>query len=321
MSYLIHALALLLRAAGWLMLAFILLLLLNRGLAYFEDAGSYPLTARLIQAGATLEKPALDTLRRSVPTRFRGTDIAPWMLLAGLWLAWFALTEARRAVLGHAVNRRRPQRSKPAAAAAGEAVPARTLDREQLLEIYVQTKKSLERHKAWLAFLSLDVVNSTEMKIGEDPSVAERDFRQFRRFVERIVAPHALKAAWTPDGAMICFPNLRQAIEVAQAIILGLPEFNRKTKTISRDFAVRIGINAGEVLYDESVPMEQMSDLAIDIAGHMQKHCGANSICVAQQVLEKPLGSFEFRKTARQLDGLAFCEWDSSLPAVVPAPP
>jgi class 3 adenylate cyclase len=320
MTYLIHALALLLRAAGWLLLALILLFLLTRGLAYFEDAGSYPLTAKLIQAGTSVEKPALDALRRSVPTRFRGTDVAPWMLLVGLWLAWFALIETRRAVLGYAINRLPPERPKPAPAAAGDATAARTLDREQLLEIYVQTKKSLERQKAWLAFLSLDVVNSTEMKIGEDSSVAERDFRQFRRFIERIAAHHALKAAWTPDGAMICFPNLRQAIEAAQSIILGLPEFNRRTKTIARDFAVRIGINAGEVLYDESVPMEQMSDLVIDLAGHMQKHCSANSICLAQQVLDNPLGSFDFRKTARQVDGLTVCEWDSSLQTVAPKP-
>lgn len=202
-----------------------------------------------------------------------------------------------------------------AAAAAPRPAPAPApaagdvSQREQLLELYAQTKKSLEEQKKNLSFLAIDVVDSTGMKLGEDSALAERDFRQYKKLVERVIAAHkGLKAAWTPDGVMICFASVQNAVQAAQDLIRGLDHFNRSVKTIKADFKVRCGINAGNVLFDESVKMEEMTDRNIDIAGHMQKYAQANTIYVGAHAIEG-IRAHGFRPAQKQVDGHEVYEW------------
>ena len=197
-----------------------------------------------------------------------------------------------------------------AAAAPQGDVPAS--QREQLLELYAQTKKTLEEQKKNLSFLAVDVVNSTGMKQGEDPALAERDFRQYRKLVERVIADHkGLKAAWTPDGVMICFASVQNAVQAAQDLIRGLDRFNREIKTIKADFKVRCGINAGRVLFDDSVRMEEMSDRNIDIAGHMQKYADPNTIYIGAHAIEGMRAQLGFAPANKQVDGCEVYEWRS----------
>jgi hypothetical protein len=181
--------------------------------------------------------------------------------------------------------------------------------REQLLELYAQTKKSLEEQKKNLSFLAIDVVDSTGMKLGEDSALAERDFRQYKKLVERVISAHkGLKAAWTPDGVMICFASVQNAVQAAQDLIRSLDHFNKTVKTIKADFRIRCGINAGKVLWDESVKMEEMTDRNIDIAGHMQKYAQANTIYVGAQAIEG-VRAHGFKPAQKQVDGHDVYEW------------
>ncbi len=201
----------------------------------------------------------------------------------------------------------------PAVSAA--AAPEAASRREHLLELYAQTKKSLEEQKKNLSFLAVDVVNSTGMKLGEDSALAERDFRQYKKLVERVIAAHkGLKAAWTPDGVMICFASVQNAVQAAQDLIRNLDHFNRQVKTIKADFKIRCGINAGNVLFDDTVPMEEMTDRNIDIAGHMQKYAEANTIYIGAHAIEGIRSQFGFRPVQKQVDGHDVYEWraDSS---------
>ena len=63
--------------------------------------------------------------------------------------------------------------------------------------------------------------------------------------------------------------------------VLEVDEVNRTVKSMRRDFVVRCGVNSGFVYFDESMPLEEVSDRVIDIAGHMQKHAKPNTVCVA----------------------------------------
>jgi hypothetical protein len=72
---------------------------------------------------------------------------------------------------------------------------------------------------------------------------------------------------------------------------------------MKRDFVVRCGINAGYVYFDESIPLEEMSDRAIDIAGHMQKHAPPNSICIAKPAIEPLEDRTGFVQTTKIVDG------------------
>jgi len=181
--------------------------------------------------------------------------------------------------------------------------------REELMELLAQTKKSLDEQKRNLAFLAMDVVNSTGMKQGEDPAIAARDFRQYKKHVMSALQKHGyLKLAWTPDGQMICFSTVEAAIKAGQDVLSGLETFNREIKAMKMDFRLRAGINAGRVLYDEDIPMEEMSDRVIDITGHMQKYAPADSIFISAEALGDRAVEFKFAPVEKVVDGCkVFC--------------
>jgi len=167
-----------------------------------------------------------------------------------------------------------------------------------------------------VAFLSMDVVDSTGLKKGEDTSVAERDFRQYKHLVEHALSEcGVLKSTWTPDGVMAAFSDTKAAIRAAHDTIQSLGDFNAKIKKMRGDFKIRAGINAGPVLYDDKTPMEEMSDRVIDVAGHMQKYGSVNSICVPSDLTANLPAECDFKSAARKVDGYDVSEW-----AIAPEP-
>lgn len=180
----------------------------------------------------------------------------------------------------------------------------RKKDREQLLKLFAETKRKLDSMGRDLAFLSIDVVDSTGMKENEEQAAIEYDFKEYKRFIEdKVRSNGAMKLAWTPDGVMICFRTVDNAVKCAREVIDGLEDFNEHVKTVKTDFCVRCGINAGYVYYDESLPMEEMSDRVIDIAGHMQKHSAPNTISIAKPAVEPLESRSGFIATPKVVDG------------------
>ena len=184
-------------------------------------------------------------------------------------------------------------------------------DRKKLLKDFVALKQQLESMGRDLAFLSIDVVDSTGMKLNEDTYVISNDFIEYRQFVEsRINTNGCIKSTWTPDGLMACFGRLDDAIKSAQSILKGLADFNKNVKTMKRDFAVRCGVNAGHIFFDDSLPLEQISDRVIDIAGHMQKHAQPNTIYIAKQIIKPPDSMKGFNEANADVDGFDAYKWD-----------
>jgi class 3 adenylate cyclase len=305
------SLSLLLRGVHNLLLLLMFFIVLAAGLSLFKDIEKYPFFNNIVRYERKIEAPLLAAIRSVVPTKFRGGDIAIWLLLGAVYGFSTAsgVAGARLAVRADRLRERRAALDSPdfllKKAATGEK-----LRRKELLEVYASAKKSLEAQKRNLAFLSIDVVDSTGMKAGEDAGIAERDFLRYKKIVEAALkANQALKSTWTPDGVMICFAATASAVRAAQEIITGLEKFNREVKAIRRDFAVRAGINAGEVFCDDATPMEEMTDRVIDIAGHMQKHGCVNGIAVPRQAIEPLLAEFKFSDSARVVDGCQVYEW------------
>ncbi len=182
--------------------------------------------------------------------------------------------------------------------------------RQDLLKDFAQLKKELEKIGRHLAFLAIDVADSTGMKAGEDPALVEHDFLAYQDFVEIRLREHGMvRASWTPDGVMVCFNSSEDAVRAAQDILRGLDHFNQEVKGISKDFAIRCGINAGRVYYDESLPLEKFSDRVIDAAGHLQKYATPNTIWMSQEALEVVANRRGFVPASRSVDGLDVCEW------------
>ncbi|MBI4679615.1 MAG: guanylate cyclase [Elusimicrobia bacterium] len=292
----------------------VLCLLIAALLGGRKDLAKYPQLKRLIAAEASVEDPARNFLRAHIPTTFGGREVSRLILGVGAFILATLLGNLAMSLGQKAqwLKTRQDDVDEDAAALLGKLDKLQNgkLTRAELMEIMARTKKSLEKHKQRLAFLSIDVVNSTGMKLGEDPSVAERDFKRYKIMVDGILKDNrAFKAAWTPDGVMICFLETREAVLAGQQVIKELSRFNKEVKTIKHDFAVRVGINAGELLTEDSVPMEEMTDRVIDIAGHMQKHGAVNAVCVSEHAVKPLLKEFEFSPANREVDGCPVYEW------------
>jgi class 3 adenylate cyclase/predicted Ser/Thr protein kinase len=186
-------------------------------------------------------------------------------------------------------------------------------DRLGMLREYAEAKKILFKEKRRLAFLAVDVVGSTKMKIGEDKLTIEHAFAEYKKFVERILTSHNVwKSTWTPDGMMCAFAELDEAVRSGQDILNGLGWFNDGVHHLRTPFNVRVGVNAGEVVFPADRQMEEISDQVIDIAGHMQKYANPGALWMAEELRAEVPDANGFSNTGRKVDGVNAVEWRSS---------
>jgi class 3 adenylate cyclase len=184
-------------------------------------------------------------------------------------------------------------------------------DRRVMLREYAETKKVLFQEKRHLAFLSIDVVGSTKMKIGEDKLDIEHAFDEYKLFVERILEGNNIwKVAWTPDGIMCAFNTATDAVKAGQDVLAGLAWFNGSVNHLRTPFTVRCGVNAGEVVFPEEKQMEEVSDESVDVAGHMQKYAAPGALWLSRTVMMELGDQTGWREvTEQQVDGHDCYEW------------
>lgn len=320
----------------YLILVALLVLLAPLALNQFENARRYEAVNYVFQAHDQLVDTLGGPLRKYIPTRIAGQDRTDWILVAGLLLcAGIAGSLRRRANLWSSRRHMRQQikqwkqqmRIKDNSAADREIEKqvrsleqGNNLNREELLKVFAGVKKRLDAYGREVAFLSIDVVGSTAMKRNEDPAAAQYDFIEYRKLVESVFrARGVLKSAWTPDGVMACFSNIDDAVQAGQDVIRSLDHFNRHVKVMKSAFAVRCGVNAGYVHFDDATPMEAMSDRVIDIAGHMQKYAEPNTVAVARKLIEPMREISGFQATPKTVDGYQVSHWINR-PGPRPAP-
>lgn len=180
-----------------------------------------------------------------------------------------------------------------------------------MLREYSEAQRTLQQGRRHLAFLSVDIVGSTKMKIGEDKLVIEHAFAEYKKFAERILKGNNMwKAVWTPDGIMCAFQNAEEAARAAQTILSELEWFNDGVHRLRTPFSVRCGINTGEVIFPDDKNMEELSDEVIDVAGHMQKYAAPGSLWLAKEVLTELESSAGFEPvTTQMVDGRVPYEW------------
>ena len=200
---------------------------------YFKNAGSY----RWIEIVEVFDARMIRWVKSLVPTNFKGYELARWFLVGGILFGRIWVDNLQRKVAA-AIYRAAMQRDFDAlqsAAPAGadarllapvkekmKAMDARNAkSRAELLKVMGEAKRELESMGRDLAFLSIDVVNSTKMKLGEDKTFIEHDFREYKNLVDsKLRSNGSLKAAWTPDGVMACFPTIDAALKSAKAVSL-----------------------------------------------------------------------------------------------------
>jgi len=301
----------------------ILITLLPLAVPYIPHAASY----KMIKIALSVDKSIYSLVHKTLPTHVAGTDITRLMMMVGAFLLGMIINGIQRYHKNRLANLKvkidveewkkemnvseNAQVLAPLKGKLEHLETSNKKDREELLKVFAETKRKLDAMGRDLAFLAIDVVDSTGMKAGEEKAAAEYDFMEYKRFVSsKLTSNGALKSTWTPDGVMACFPNIDAAVRTARDVIVGLDAFNKNVKTLRQDFRVRCGINQGYVHFDESVPLEEVSDRVIDIAGHMQKHAKPNTICIARSAVEPLQERNGFVPAGRVVDGYEVYMWE-----------
>ncbi|MDE2481691.1 MAG: hypothetical protein KGN02_05840 [bacterium] len=219
------------------------------------------------------------------------------------------------------VAKAQPRRRLDAAGAAQAAAASRysgTAESEQqraaLLKRYREIEDSLKSSERKLCtFLSIDVVGSTKMKVGERETAIAATFQAYEEMVKSAFADYGMwKATWTPDGVMAAFLDRELALRTAQHVLTSLDAFNRHENHLRTPFKVRCGLNEGEVVIYEDSALEKVSDHSIDIAGHMQKYADEDTLLVSDVLYNKLGNPPGFVSTGREVDGFQTYAWTPS---------
>lgn len=222
---------------------------------------------------------------------------------------------------------RRSAEKPRSAAVKGKAAPAATTvesekARDKLLAEYQQIEKTLmDAKRRRCTFLSVDVVNSTGIKSGESQVAVTASFRAYEELLRKTFkATRAWKDSWTPDGVMVCFLNLSDAVKAAQTILRQLQSFNERENRLKAPFEVRCGVNEGEVVIFEDSSVEKLVEETIDVAGHMQKYAKPGTLRLSKAAYDALEDHTGFLATGEEVDGWATYEWsakpiDETIPA------
>jgi serine/threonine protein kinase/class 3 adenylate cyclase len=190
----------------------------------------------------------------------------------------------------------------------GSVLPQGT--RMSLLRDYAASKRLLNEVRKDLSFLAIDVVGSTKMKLGEEKIAIEHAFAEYKKFLERIFREcHCYKVAWTPDGVMTCFFSTEDAVAAGQKVLAELDWFNHDVHQLRTTFHVRTGISAGEVLFPEDKPLEEISDEVIDVAGHLQKYADPDTLWVSGTVFNRLSDRSGFVRSEKIVDNREVYVW------------
>ncbi len=162
-------------------------------------------------------------------------------------------------------------------------------------------------------FLSIDIVGSTKMKVGERPTAVAATFQAYEEMVRNTFESYSVwKQTWTPDGVMACFLDRDLGVAAGQRVLAALEPFNRDENQLRTPIEVRCGLNDGDVVIFEDSQLEKVADHAIDVAGHMQKHADINALWLSTEVFERLEKKSGFKPIKAEVDGFSVVEWKPS---------
>jgi class 3 adenylate cyclase len=179
------------------------------------------------------------------------------------------------------------RKAKPQAPVTAE--PA-AVSRLELVKALFALEQELSLRRVRRAFMSVDVVQSTQMKRDESELAVEYSFGQFREWVEEIVRQCGGEIQGVAgDGLMSIFPQDVQAVRAARLIQEGLPAFNATANRLATPFRVRCGVNAGVVPLDDSTPIGHLNSAVLDRAAVLQRMAEPGGVVVDASVASAAL--------------------------------
>ncbi len=295
-----------------------------------ENLSHYPILAKVNFFVQQLIQPVTTGIKKAIPHVYRGVDysIVILILITAIFLHFVTLLKEKLIRNRQRARDRKSYedwRNRASTVLSKDRIvemdskfaelnktKAKGTDRKKILKEFAMLKSQLDSMGQQLAFLAIDVVDSTGMKRDEDKYVSAYDFDRYNQLVnDSLKQSGVLKYTMTPDGIMSCFRTVDDAVTAAKTLLEKLKVFNATEKKIKQDFQIRCGVNAGFVYMDEDTPLEQISDRVIDIAGHMQKYAKPNCINIAASAIEPLKTRQGFDETADVIDEQKVYQWSA----------
>lgn len=158
-----------------------------------------------------------------------------------------------------------------------------TLTQAEIVGEILQIRQRLATRETEVCVLVVDAANSTKMKEGADPLVAEYSFHQYQVWLSRIVSEFGGRVHInTGDGAIAAFGDVHQALAAAKALQSRLEDFNSGINRLASPFALRIAMHSGKVAADlDKVQFTRV----IDVAAHTEKFSPIGGVAFTEPVL------------------------------------
>jgi class 3 adenylate cyclase len=159
------------------------------------------------------------------------------------------------------------------------------VSRPALIKLLFALQTQLEAQKQRRAFLSVDVVGSSEMKQSGPDLAVEHSFGQFRQWVEETVRRHRGQVqSAAGDGMMAAFESDGDALRAARDLQDGMDAFNAQHNRLPTPFRIRCGVSAGEVAVEEGAPIGHLQSPVLDRAAALQKRAEPGDILVGGEL-------------------------------------
>ena len=216
----------------------------------------------------------------------------PFVLLVFLMAAG-GLTGAGGAWLAQWRERREPAEEET------EAVPTAghdEMNRAALLEQMFALQRQLAGQKRRAAFLSVDVVGSSQIKqaarTAGDELAVEHAFLQYHRWVEEVVRRQGGRMQMAAGDGMMCLfeataeegappPEVR-AVRAARELQTQIAAFNTALSggPLAAPLRLRCGVSTGEVAIEPGAPLGHLQSNVIDRAAVLQRRAAPGDIVV-----------------------------------------
>ena len=135
-------------------------------------------------------------------------------------------------------------------------------------------------------FVSIDVVDSTSLKSGENDQDIIYTFLTYHKLIRELAYQHHGEIITiSGDGVMCRFERANDAASAVQHILQSLSDFNKRQNRLSRPFALRLGVNTGQVYESQSLAAGQLISHTIDVAAKLQQTCAANQALFSQETV------------------------------------
>jgi beta-N-acetylhexosaminidase len=145
-----------------------------------------------------------------------------------------------------------------------------------------EIKKWIEIRDKFLThatILNIDVIESSKLKLNESEENIIFTFNEFHKFLERIVtSSHGNVLARMGDGGLYIFSNADDCISAAIKIQNELDEFNRTLNKLHKNIRIRIGIDTGKFLFDETQDRGKIFAKVIDASTRAQENSPGNIV-------------------------------------------